>query len=231
MVDKSYYLSKTEFCILTALEGAGRFYCFDLDIQKETDGEKIIQSSYQIVKNGWGYLEGSRLVACGEMKELIKEIVQSESVIEIFNNPSGKTLCYLGRQIILLSAVANDALRISSQSYDEFLSWLDNVFSLGKPYWKTEEDAQEDIKSNEALWREKNFLRDGQREGLLHRCKVELVIRNVKTGAVSDRYILIQGVLNLWFVHTDGENEMLWLVPDSDECRRKMQGEWKERSR
>ena len=231
MIDKSYYLSKTEFSILTAIEKAGRFYCFDLDVQKETEEEKIIQSIYQIVKNGWGYLEGSRLAPCGEMKELIKEIVQSENVMEICKLSSGKILCYLGRRMVLLSMTANRMLRVSGLPGDELLSWLEEAFSLGEPYWNTEADAREDIKGNEALQREMELLENGQGKDLLQHCKAELVMRDVKTGTVLDKYMLVQGALNLWLIHVDNSSKILWLEPDSNECRGKMQEEWKERSR
>ncbi|HIT66476.1 MAG TPA: hypothetical protein IAB61_04430 [Candidatus Merdisoma merdipullorum] len=228
MSDKAFYLSKTEFGVLASLGGSKKLYCFDLNMQEGLEREELIQSIYQIVKNDWGSLNDQGMELCGTMKELIDDVVRAETLLDV-EGAEERSLCYLGGQAVSLTAVPDGMLRAGGLLYDELLSWIEETLSLGKPFWNTEEEALEETRSNESVEQERQALEEGRWKTASR--KGEILLRNAGDGSVTERFLFVQGVLNLWLIQVKEDGEVIRITPDSAEERQRLQKRWEELSR
>ena len=120
-------------------------------------------------------------------------------------------------------------LRAGGLLYDELLSWIEETLSLGKPFWNTEEEALEETRSNESVEQERQALEEGRWKTASR--KGEILLRNAGDGSVTERFLFVQGVLNLWLIQVKEDGEVIRITPDSAEERQRLQKRWEELSR
>ena len=165
---------------------------------------------------------------CGTMKELIDDVVRAETLLDV-EGAEERSLCYLGGQAVSLTAVPDGMLRAGGLLYDELLSWIEETLSLGKPFWNTEEEALEETRSNESVEQERQALEEGRWKTASR--KGEILLRNAGDGSVTERFLFVQGVLNLWLIQVKEDGEVIRITPDSAEERQRLQKRWEELSR
>ena len=216
MEDKAFYLSGVEMSILASAAGIQRFYCFDLRTEAVLRKQGL-QTVCSLIKSGLCSLENGSLKLSAKTKALFETIKTAQSIIKV-ECPFGNLITYMAVPECVLIEPRMGEFRLEFLKKEDLFRWLGEMRQLPRPCFETMAEAVQITESCKAARAEYETLLSGTDPSGMEQV-LRIIILETKTQACKKKYVFFRGLLNLWCIELDAEENRNSVKVDSEEFR------------
>ena len=195
-----YLITENELGAIAALGQLDKIYCFKLDLLEKEERDEMIMAIHSLYSKGFIDTESSKPQLTGFAKELTEMIAGAFTCVDVEFSGGRRSICYGYEEDILIlehSEYEDEILQIYVIKKNDHSKWLNEKADVLPPVFRTEDEVNEFVCSDESIFREKNLIAEG-----IHTLERIAAINQV--GNSEGMYTMFRGHYLNWYVDCNG---------------------------